>query len=76
LTIFDAFNYKKRVIVTGHGGQVDYLGLNYSGLVDYKIVPVKGMEDFSHGYYMRGNQEWAEPSIEHAIELMRKMSGK
>lgn len=73
LTIFDAFNYGKKVIVPGYGGQIDYLGSNYKGLVNYELVSVKNMEGFSHGYYMEGNQKWANPSIEHAVQLMRKI---
>ena len=73
LTIFDAMNYGKKVIVTGYGGQVDYLGNNYSGLVSYKLVDVQNMDSFTHGYYMQGKQQWAAPNIDHAVELMRKV---
>ena len=66
-------NYGKKVIVTGYGGQVDYLGNNYSGLVSYKLVDVQNMDSFTHGYYMQGKQQWAAPNIDHAVELMRKV---
>jgi glycosyltransferase involved in cell wall biosynthesis len=69
LTIFDAFNYKKKVIATGYGGQVDFLGENYSGLVKYKIDKVSGMDKFSTNYSV--DQEWAYPDLEHAYELMK-----
>ena len=68
LTIFDAFNYGKKVITTGYGGQVDYLGEDYDGLVKYKIDKVSGMESFSTNY--SSDQEWAYPDLEHAYELM------
>lgn len=71
LTIFDAFNYGKKIIVPGYGGQVDYLGINYPGLVQYSLNDVKGMEGFTHGYYMQGGQQWAYPNKAHAIELMK-----
>jgi glycosyltransferase involved in cell wall biosynthesis len=69
LTIFDAFNYKKKVIATGYGGQVDFLGENYSGLVKYKIDKVSGMDTFSTNYSV--DQEWAYPDLEHAYQLMK-----
>jgi glycosyltransferase involved in cell wall biosynthesis len=69
LTIFDAFNYGKKVITTGYGGQVDYLGLDYDGLVKYKIDKVSGMESFSTNYSV--DQEWAYPDLDHAYELMK-----
>lgn len=72
LTIFDAFNYDKKVIATGYSGHVDFLGKNYHGLVQYKLGPVKGMEPFSLNY--TDEQSWAYPDIDHAVDLMRKVS--
>jgi glycosyltransferase involved in cell wall biosynthesis len=69
LTIFDAFNYGKKVITTGYGGQVDYLGGDYNGLVKYKIDKVSGMESFSTNYSV--DQEWAYPESDHAYDLMK-----
>lgn len=70
LTIFDAFNYGKKIIVTGYGGQIDFLGNNYGGLVKYKLDKVSGMEEFSK--YYETDQEWAYPDLEHFKELLRK----
>jgi hypothetical protein len=70
LTIYDAFKYEKKVIATGYGGHVDFLGQTHPGLVGYTIGPVKGMETFS-AYYGE-DQEWAYPDLDQAIELMRK----
>jgi glycosyltransferase involved in cell wall biosynthesis len=72
LTIFEAYKYGKSVIVTGYGGQIDFLGKDYSGLVKYELGPVNGMRKFSNNYNEE-NQEWAYPNLEHAGELMRKM---
>ena len=69
LTIFDAFNYDKKVITTGYGGQVDFLGTDYVGLVKYKIDKVSRMDSFSTNYSV--DQEWAYPDLEHAYELMK-----
>lgn len=70
LTIFDAFNYQKPVITTGYGGQIDFLGENYKGLVKYKIDKVSGMEKFSTNYSI--DQEWGYPDLDHAYNLMKK----
>lgn len=69
LTIFDAYNLGKQVITTGYGGQIDYLGNNFKGLVDFKINKVSGMENFSSNY--REDQEWAYPDLNHAVFLMK-----
>ena len=70
LTIFDAFNYGKKVIATGYSGHIDFLGRGYPGLVRYKIGPVSGMTSFSSNY--TEEQLWAYPEIDHAIDLMRR----
>ena len=69
LTIFDAYNLGKKVITTGYGGQVDYLGKNYTGLVNFKINKVTGMEKFSTNY--SSDQEWAYPDLDHTYLLMK-----
>jgi glycosyltransferase involved in cell wall biosynthesis len=69
LTIFDAFNYNKKIIVTGYGGHLDFLGHSYPGLISYEMGPVSGMSSFSKHY--TENQIWAYPNIEHAQVLMK-----
>jgi len=71
LTIFDAFNYKKKIIVTGYGGHLDFLGNDHGGLIKYKLNNVRNMKEFSSNY--DENTMWAYPDIEHFKELMRKM---
>lgn len=71
LTIFDAFNLGKKVITTGYGGQVDFLGNDHRGLVKYKIDKVSGMESFSTNY--SSDQEWAYPDLDCAYEIMKQM---
>jgi len=70
LTIFDAFNYGKKIIATGYSGHLDFLGKSYEGLVRYKMGPVTGMSSFSSNY--TEEQSWAYPDLDHAIDLMRK----
>ena len=76
LTIFDAMNYGKKIIVTGYGGQIDYLGENHPGLVSFTMVDVQNMDAFTHGYYMQGKQQWADPNIDHAVSIMREVARK
>jgi hypothetical protein len=71
LTIFDAFNYGKKIIATGYSGHLDYLGTNYSGLVRYKLGKVKNMSEFSNNY--SEDTSWAYPDLTHAKELMKSM---
>lgn len=74
LPIFDAFNYGKKIICTGAGGQIDYLGKDYPGLVKYKMGTVEGMESFSANYTSEQDniQEWFIPNLKHVVKLMRK----
>ena len=68
LTIFEAFNYKKPVIATGYSGHIDFLGRKYSGLVNYEMETVSGMDNFSKQYTK--DQKWAKPNLDHAYSLM------
>lgn len=68
LGALDADRFGKSVIITGWGGQVECLGENYPGLVKYKMVPVSGME-WIKAY--RPDQNWAEPDMDHARELLK-----
>jgi glycosyltransferase involved in cell wall biosynthesis len=66
LGAFDAATLGKPVIVTGWGGQLDYLGRDYPGLVRYEMTPVE-----PHALYRPG-QRWAAADEGHAAQLMRK----
>jgi glycosyltransferase involved in cell wall biosynthesis len=70
LTIFEAFKYGKKVITTGYGGCLDFLGKEYNGLVNYNIDNIKGMDTFSK-YYSK-DQQWAYPDLNHAKSLIKK----
>lgn len=70
LGAFDACAYGNPVVTTGWGGQLDYLGLDQEWLVDYEIVPVSHRVQSSYS----PDQNWAEPSIEHGVELLRKVA--
>jgi glycosyltransferase involved in cell wall biosynthesis len=68
LTMAEAMAMAKPVIATGYSGNVDFMNVDNSYLVDYTIGRV-GPE--CEIYPPDG--EWAEPSVEHAAELMRRV---
>lgn len=66
LLLAEAMALGKPVIATNYSGNLDFMTPENSLLVDYRLVELT--ED--HGPYQRGNQ-WADPHLEHAAELMR-----
>lgn len=69
LPIFDTYNYGKKVIVTGYGGHIDFLGKDYDGLVKYKLDNSYSTQD--KFYFKNDSGRWAYPDMKHATELMR-----
>lgn len=63
-----AMYMRKPVIATGYSGNMDFMNHNNSFLVRYKLAELK--EDYEP--YKKGNI-WAEPDLEHASELMRRV---
>jgi glycosyltransferase involved in cell wall biosynthesis len=68
LTLAEAMAIGKPAIATGYSGNVDFMNEANSYLVDYTIGRV-GPE--CEIYPPEG--EWADPSVEHAAELMRRV---
>jgi glycosyltransferase involved in cell wall biosynthesis len=68
LTMAEAMAIGKPVIATGYSGNVDFMNADNSLLVDYSIGRV-GPE--CEIYPPEG--EWADPSVEHAASLMRRV---
>jgi glycosyltransferase involved in cell wall biosynthesis len=68
LGAFDAAGFGRPVIITGFGGQLDYLPRDLAFLVDYSTVAV---EDAAGRKSYSRNQNWAEPDIAHGSALMR-----
>lgn len=67
---FEAAMYGKPVIMTGFGGQTDYLPADKSHLIDYKMIPVEaktGSKSYST------EQMWAEADIRQAARKMREV---
>jgi glycosyltransferase involved in cell wall biosynthesis len=68
LTLAEAMFLEKPVIATGWSGNMDFMNINNSYPVKYKLTPLQ--QDY--GPYSKG-QIWAEPDIAHAAQLMRQV---
>ena len=68
LAAFEAAGEGNPVVMTGHGGQLDFLLPEDAYLVDYKLVPVRAGE-FERSYTTE--QSWAEPDREDAGRKMK-----
>jgi glycosyltransferase involved in cell wall biosynthesis/lipopolysaccharide biosynthesis glycosyltransferase len=66
LGLAQAMALGKPVIGTGYSGNMDFMNESNSFLVRYELTEL----EHDYGPYEKGNV-WAEPSIEHAAELMR-----
>ena len=64
---FDAAAYGRPVIITGFGGQTEFLPPDLAHLVKCRMVkaPFQPMEQTEWGH------QWAEPDVNHGAELMR-----
>ena len=67
---FDAGRFGRPVIMTGYGGQLDYLQGRGAFLVDYRVAAVRDRE--GKGSYTT-DQQWAEPDRAHAAGLMGRL---
>ena len=66
LTIAEAMALGKPVIATGWSGNTDFMDVSNSFPVAYRLAEIEANVGPYHG-----GEVWAEPSIEHAAELMR-----
>lgn len=66
LPLAESMYLGKPVIATGYSSNTDFMNLNNSFPVKYRLKEIE--EDI--GPYKKGNI-WAEPDVEHAAELMR-----
>jgi glycosyltransferase involved in cell wall biosynthesis len=66
LTMAEAMSLEKPVIATGYSGNMDFMTPANSFLVDYNLIEL----DREYPPYKKGSV-WADPSLEHAAQLMR-----
>jgi glycosyltransferase involved in cell wall biosynthesis len=71
LGAFDACAYGNPVVATGWGGVLEYLTPEGASLVDYELAAVEHDAVASYS----PDQRWAEPNLEHAVELLRAVAG-
>ena len=76
LGAFDAFNIEKKVIITGYGGQIEYLGKDYEGLVDYKLNSLSTNESVFFQFRLDDSYQWAIADKNHSIKLLQNSPKK
>lgn len=76
LGIFEAYNKKKEIIVTGYGGHTSYLDSNNYNLVEYKLEGIKDIYKDFNLFELDENYVWAIPSIENAVKFLQKTYDK
>jgi hypothetical protein len=67
LTMAEAMSFEKPVIATGFSGNMEFMNSANSHLVKFKLTEI----DRDYGPYRGGF--WAEPDLDHAAELMRRV---
>lgn len=68
LGMAQAMSLGKPVIATGYSGNLEFMNPENSLLVNYNLVEIENdVGPYEKGYF------WAEPDLEHAAELMRKV---
>jgi glycosyltransferase involved in cell wall biosynthesis len=68
LTLVEAMALGKPVVATAYSGNTDFMNPANSLLVGHRLVPVERRQ----GPYRRG-WLWAEPDVDHAAELLRRL---
>lgn len=69
LGAFDGAALGVPALITGYGGQVEYLGSDYPGLIPYRMIPTHHLDRrlFEPG------TEWAHADMDAAIEMLRSV---
>ena len=68
LILAESMYLGKPVVATGWSGNMDFMDTGNSCPVGYELVTLER----SYGYYQAG-QQWAEPDVDHAAHLMRRL---
>ena len=67
LGAYEAAQAGKPVVITGHGGQLDFLPASMAYHVDYRLIP------FTEGTWGELGANWAEPDLAMGGKLMRSV---
>jgi glycosyltransferase involved in cell wall biosynthesis len=70
LAAFEAAGVGNPVIMTGYGGQLDFLPSEHAYRVNYREVPA---QTGTFERFFTPDQRWAEPDIDQGAELMRSV---
>ena len=70
LGAFEAARLGKPVVMTGYGGQLDYLSPDLSWMVDYEMVSVY---EPGRPANLKPGVLWAAPSVSHAATQLREV---
>jgi len=76
LGIFEAFNKKNEILVTGYGGQVEFLGKTYKGLINYNLKPLTVNESVFFQFKLDDTYQWAIADENHSTFLLKKLIKK
>jgi len=71
LGIFEAFNKKKEVIVTGYGGHIEFLGKYYDGLIKFELKNINSENKKFFQFDLDESYTWADASIDDACDFMK-----
>lgn len=69
LGAFDAAGVGTPVVITGHGGQLEWLGDDHPGLVPFRMVDV----DHPDTSLFEPGMQWAEADVDAAVDLLRSV---
>jgi len=73
LGLMEAMALGKPVIATGWSGNMTYMNQQNSCLVRHRLVPAQATIPYYQSKFLRAEAVWAEPSIEDAAVLMRRL---
>ncbi len=68
LTMAEAMSVQKPVVATYYSGNTDFMNINNSFPVQYKLVSLEN----DYALYKKGNT-WADANVDHASELLKKV---
>ena len=67
LTMAEAMSAGTPVIATGYSGNLDFMSNKSALLVDHTVIPI------GEGSFYPPEGHWADPDLDHAAELMRRL---
>jgi len=68
LGVFDAISFQKSILITGYGGQTDFVEKSFQ--IPFTMTPVKNMEWIP---WYNSEQQWAKPNVEKASEMIKNI---